>query len=470
MAARTGEKDLHFGRDDLAALDRLPPEIEKLLGLQTITLDDTEVSDLAPLTGLKELKSLVLFNTRVTDLAPLAGLTRLQILNLSGTQITDLAPLAGLPGLHILNLGRTRVTDFSPLASMVSLRILTLDSTQIIDLRPLMGITGLQNLNLNDTRITDVTPLSNLKALTTLQLYDTRITDLAPLAGLTDLETLQLYDTPIIDLAPLAGLKSLKTLNLDDAQIADLRPIAALKKLGTGRSNGLTFQNTLATQRDERLAELSKIKDDGERTFKTLDYLRGLPPWPEPYASDAKHDGSPPQPTKDALDPPEVKTAKAQIRHLLHYPALTRLTAQKFAGQIRTTLRDVPATNGNYLAEPLQTMLEFAEALERLAPACEPATCPLERAKLELQIVHLETLVRRLTQQLQDEVKAREVAEALAGKGEFGRSFQKAAGLATGTTAVGVVTVGVPAAAVYFLGSEHPFIQSFLTVLGRLPV
>ncbi|MGZ3218366.1 leucine-rich repeat domain-containing protein (plasmid) [Paracoccus sp. T5] len=468
-AARTGEKELHFGRDDFPALDRLPPEIENLSGLQTITLDDTQVADLAPLAGLKGLQSLILLNTRVTNLAPLAGLTSLQILNLSGTQITDLAPLWGLKGLQILNLGRTPITDFAPLASLTGLQILTLDSTPITDLAPLAGLEGLQNLNLNDTRITDFTSLASLKGLTTLQLYDTSITDLTPLAGLKGLTTLQLYDTPITDLAPLTDLKSLKTLNLDDARIADLRPIAELDKLGTDRSNGLTFQNTPATQRDAQLAELAQIKDDNERTRKTLNYLRSLPPWPEPYAPYATPDGGSSQPIGGAVDPPKVKTAKAQIRHLLHYPALTRLTAQKFAGQIRTALRDVPATSGNYLAEPLQTMLEFAEALEHLAPASEPATDPLEQAKLELQIVQLEALVRRLTQQLQDETKAREVAEALAGKGEFGRSFKKAAGLATGTAAIGVVTVGVPAAAVYFLGNEHLLIQSFLTVLGRLP-
>lgn len=341
-------------------------------------------------------------------------------------------------------------------------------------------LTGLQTLSLNNTQITDLAPLAGLTGVKVLNLDNTRVTDLAPLAGLTGLQALYLNNTRITDLAPLASLRELLSLTFINIQAKDLRPIARLSKLGTtgmiGYRGGamvftrlLEFQNTQATKRDSRLAELAQIEDDRERTRETLAYLQSLPPWPQPYTPAATPDGSPPQPIGRAADPPKVKTPKAQIRHLLHNPVLTRLTAQQFANQIRTALRDVPATNGNYLAEPLQTMLEFAEALELLAPSSESAAAPLEKAKLELRIAQLEELVTRLTQQLQDETNAREAAEALAGKGEFGRSFKKAAGLAAGTAAVGVMTVGVPTAVVYFLGREHPLIQSFLTVLGRLP-
>ena len=58
----------------------------------------------------------------------------------------------------------------------------------------------------------------------------------------------------------------------------------------------ISFKNTPATARDGRLAELSEIEDDHERTRKTLEYLRSLPPWPEPYTPAYTPDGSPPQP------------------------------------------------------------------------------------------------------------------------------------------------------------------------------
>ncbi|SON56990.1 Serine/threonine-protein kinase B [Hartmannibacter diazotrophicus] len=169
----------------------------------------------------------------------------------------------------------------------------------------------------------------------------------------------------------------------------------------------------------------------------------------------------------------EIKTAKIQIQNLLHNAVVTRLTAQQFASQIENALRGVPAAQGNKVAEPLQTLLEFAEVLRHLAPDTQSPIDPLDRTQLELRIAQLETLVDRLTRQLDDETRAREAAEALAASGGFVKNFGKSAGKASGTAAVAVVTslvtIGVPAATVFLLGREHPLVVAFLTVLGRLP-
>ena len=52
---------------------------------------------------------------RIADLTPLRGLSGLQTLDLDNTQVTDLAPLRGLSGLQALGLGNTQVTDLAPL-------------------------------------------------------------------------------------------------------------------------------------------------------------------------------------------------------------------------------------------------------------------------------------------------------------------------------------------------------------------
>ena len=77
----------------------------------TLSLDGTQVTDLAPLKGLTALQTLFLNGTQVTDLAPLKGLTALQRLDLDGTQVTDLAPLKGLTALKSLYLQGTPVTE-----------------------------------------------------------------------------------------------------------------------------------------------------------------------------------------------------------------------------------------------------------------------------------------------------------------------------------------------------------------------
>lgn len=167
----------------------------------------------------------------------------------------------------------------------------------------------------------------------------------------------------------------------------------------------------------------------------------------------------------------QTAIAKSQIQQLIQNATLTRLTAQQFAGQIEEALRDTPVDQGNRLAEPLQTMLEFAEVLRNLAPSTVPPQAPLDRSILEARIVELETLVNRLKEQLSDETKARKVAENLAKSdgfmANFRRSAGKAAGIGTASVAASLVTVGVPTAAMYFLGADHPIVTTFLTVIGR---
>ncbi len=344
-AAKSGKAELDFDKPAYRDLTEIPAQIATLTGLQTLGLNSTQITDLAPLAGLTGLANLWLNNTQITDLAPLAGLTGLKSLGLNNTQITDLAPLAGLTGLQSLRLDSTQITDLAPLAGLTGLQILDLDNTQITDLAPLAGMTGLATLYLNSTQITDLaplaglaglatlwlegtqitdlaplagltglqrlwldstqitnlTPLAGMTGLATLWLNNTQITDLAPLAGLTGLQTLRLDSTQITNLAPLAGVTGLQDLSLDDTSVLDMRPIAGLDKLGTDEFSLFRFSNTPATARDARLAELADIKDTADRARQTLAYLRSLPPPPLPYTPAATPDGSPPQPIGDDI-------------------------------------------------------------------------------------------------------------------------------------------------------------------------
>lgn len=178
----------------------------------------------------------------------------------------------------------------------------------------------------------------------------------------------------------------------------------------------------------------------------------------------------------DNLTSPERRqfaVSKLQIQQLMKNAIVTRLTAQQFAGQIEEALRDIPADKGNKLAEPLQTMLEFAEVLRNLAPDTASPATHLDRNDLEARIIELEALVDRLTEQLSDAAKARMVGEELAKSDGFIANFQRAAGKTAGIASVtaifSVVAVGVPAAAVYFLGSEHPLVTSFINRIGQMP-
>lgn len=73
--------------------------------LKYLILADTEISDLSPLSELKELIYLEIFRTGVTDYSPLLGCTALQDLNI-GTTHGDPEPLSHMTWLHNLKWNR----------------------------------------------------------------------------------------------------------------------------------------------------------------------------------------------------------------------------------------------------------------------------------------------------------------------------------------------------------------------------
>lgn len=70
--------------------------------LRYLILADTWITDISPLSNLKELVYLELFTTKVTDYSPLLGCTALQDLNI-GTTWGDPAPIAQMTWLHNLH-------------------------------------------------------------------------------------------------------------------------------------------------------------------------------------------------------------------------------------------------------------------------------------------------------------------------------------------------------------------------------
>lgn len=79
---------LDLSDTSLTELDYLKEK--DLTNLLILTLDNTQVSDLAPIKGLRNLQKLALDDTQVSNLAPLKGLTNLQELWLGGCEnVTD---------------------------------------------------------------------------------------------------------------------------------------------------------------------------------------------------------------------------------------------------------------------------------------------------------------------------------------------------------------------------------------------
>ncbi|MFF4992314.1 NACHT domain-containing protein [Streptosporangium saharense] len=110
--------------DDLDALDAFD-------NLFMLHLGKCPVRDLAPLARRRGLESLTLYDTQASDLGPLAELSKLEFLSLEGSsQVTDLSPLASLTELRSVRVqGMTSDLDLAPLAGKPGLRVIA-DPTQ----------------------------------------------------------------------------------------------------------------------------------------------------------------------------------------------------------------------------------------------------------------------------------------------------------------------------------------------------
>lgn len=96
----------------LQRLEKLPPSIAGLTALRSLTLHNTQVTDLAPIAGLTTLQTLDLARTRVADLAPIAGLT-----SLSSAAQADSKPI--MMGVRF---GATPVSQNLPFDALVWLK------------------------------------------------------------------------------------------------------------------------------------------------------------------------------------------------------------------------------------------------------------------------------------------------------------------------------------------------------------
>ena len=199
------------------------------------------LSDLSPLAELKNLTSLSLKGNQISDISPLAELKNLTSLYLWSNRISDLSPLTKLKNLIKLYLGGNRISDISPLAELKNLTSLSLtDNHQISDFSPLTKLKNLTSLSLKGNRISDISPLAELKNLTSLDLEGNRISDLSPLAELKNLTSLNLGGNLMSDLSPLTKLKNLIKLYLGYShQISDYSPLLLLPRLSVVKGNGI---------------------------------------------------------------------------------------------------------------------------------------------------------------------------------------------------------------------------------------
>lgn len=212
--------------------------IHHLRALRLKGLNLQPVKDIDQLAKCKFLQRLDLSESKVTTahLAALSGCTRLAYLNLQDSGVTDIAPIGRLVNLTKLILRDNPLSNVSALGHCSNLIYLDLHNTKVKDLSVLAhhryALKNLQHLDLRQCEcLAPDTDFSTFKNLKNLNLFGTKVDDISSLASCYKLTVLNLWFTPVKSIMPIASCVSILHLDLANTQVDSLVPLAGCNKL-----------------------------------------------------------------------------------------------------------------------------------------------------------------------------------------------------------------------------------------------
>ncbi len=142
--------------------------------LKILTLhNNVNIVDLSPLRNLTSLEYLMFAGNKLNSLEGLENLTNLTNLNLNGTgsyedrvwvnysNVTDLTPLKGLKNLEKLYLNNHSISDITPIANLGNLKDLNLSNAKVETI-PENSWTSMQNLQIVKCGLKDISRLSGM--------------------------------------------------------------------------------------------------------------------------------------------------------------------------------------------------------------------------------------------------------------------------------------------------------------------
>lgn len=213
--------------------------------LETLSLSQNHIADIAPLQNLSQLTALDLIDNRINHLPQSSNWPELETLLLGGNHITDLQFTEGfghLEKLETLDLSRNQIQDLAGiqhLSLLTQLEELDLSRNQIQDIASLAELDQLSKLNLRQNDLREITPLGNLPQLTYLNIHSNpNIHSVAPLANLININTLILRHVPVRDeVWVFSGMRNLQRLNINNCGISDYAFLGEMMASGILQDN-----------------------------------------------------------------------------------------------------------------------------------------------------------------------------------------------------------------------------------------
>ena len=277
-------------RNALGFSDEVAITTSDLQGLKELDATDYGIRSLDGIQACENLTELTLWFNDITDITPLSNLKQLKYLDLDNNNVADLSPLAKLAHLETLYASYNPITDLSPLSGISTLQLLFIDYVEVANWGTVEQLTSLSKLSADGNGIKDVSLFAKLELLTVLYLASNAIVDVSPLGMLSNLEVLVLADNGIEVIDALASLDQLCALELSrnlirdiavfseitfsgncgnphvlvlaDNLIADISPLSAIAGLDIGDSIDLRGNPAVENSFSVATADTLRVLDD----------------------------------------------------------------------------------------------------------------------------------------------------------------------------------------------------------------
>lgn len=151
-----------------------PEQLHHLCERRKLKIENFQESrGLEALTVFFRLNTLSLNNSQLTDISPLAALSALQTLRLTNGPLSDLTGIEKLTNLQTLILQNTAIDDLYLLTGLTQLTVLDVSGTKVKSLKPLQKLTQLRKLIINNTKVKSLKPIMDFQHIKLLKCYNT---------------------------------------------------------------------------------------------------------------------------------------------------------------------------------------------------------------------------------------------------------------------------------------------------------
>lgn len=199
--------------------------IDQLVNIQSISLENTNVTSLEPIKNLPVLSNIVLRNNvNAIEIGPNLGTNvLLKTFEVKNDHVTDLESLVNAKA-SLVSLSITFAeahyagADFSWIGQLDNLELLLLTKNGLTDLSFVSNLAHLRSLGAAQNKISDISFLNQMPQteMETITLSVNEIEDISALAHFDSIGYLSIGNNPLSSIAALEGMK-ISTLNLDNS-------------------------------------------------------------------------------------------------------------------------------------------------------------------------------------------------------------------------------------------------------------